>query len=121
MSGLGRASGQITPHPVSEDVQCILQLELRLLSDSHDGVALRMRMGCAHKVILAFLCPRPQDISWMGCVCEEVKMQKRILVLITSALILACGAASAQQGPMMQQQTPQQEQLHHPGSFKAWA
>ena len=50
-------------------------------------------------------------------------MQKRILVLTTSALILACGAvaASAQQGPMTQQQTPQQEQerqLHHPDWFR---
>jgi hypothetical protein len=48
-------------------------------------------------------------------------MQKRILMLATSALILACGtvAASAQQGPMMQQQpqAPQQQeqerQLRH--------
>ena len=47
-------------------------------------------------------------------------MQKRILMLATSAFILACGgtAATAQQGPMMQQQPqiPQQQEreLHHP-------
>jgi hypothetical protein len=48
---------------------------------------------------------------------EEVKMQKRILMLATSAFILACGAttASAQQGPMMQQQAqPQQQQERTP-------
>jgi len=44
-------------------------------------------------------------------------MQKRVLMLATSAFILACGAvaASAQQGPMMQQQAqpqpPQERQL----------
>ena len=49
-------------------------------------------------------------------------MQKRVLVLTTSAFILACGAvvASAQQGPMMQQpQNPQQQQehqLHYPNA-----
>jgi hypothetical protein len=39
-------------------------------------------------------------------------MQKRVLMLATSALILACGAtaASAQQGPMMQQQAQTQQQ-----------
>jgi hypothetical protein len=40
-------------------------------------------------------------------------MQKRVLMLATSAFILACGgtAATAQQGPMMQQQAqPQQQQ-----------
>ena len=45
-------------------------------------------------------------------------MQSRILMLATSAFILACGAttATAQQGPMMQQpQMSQQEQPHHPG------
>jgi hypothetical protein len=44
-------------------------------------------------------------------------MQKRVLMLATSALILACGAttASAQQGPMMQQQAqPQQQQERTP-------
>ena len=44
-------------------------------------------------------------------------MQKRILMLATSAFILACGAttASAQQGPMMQQQAqPQQQQERTP-------
>ena len=53
-------------------------------------------------------------------------MRKRVLMLATSALILACGAvaASAQQGPMMQQQpqVPQQQeqerQLHHPDWFR---
>jgi hypothetical protein len=42
---------------------------------------------------------------------EEVKMQKRILMLATSAFILACGgtAATAQQGPMMQQQAQLQQ------------
>ena len=49
-------------------------------------------------------------------------MQKRVLMLSTSAFILAWGAvvASAQQGPMMQQpQNPQQQQehqLHHPNA-----
>ena len=39
-------------------------------------------------------------------------MQKRILMLATSAFIRACGgtAATAQQGPMMQQQAPPQQQ-----------
>jgi hypothetical protein len=48
----------------------------------------------------------------MGCVSEEVKMQKGVLILATSALILACGAAaaSAQQGPMMQPQAQTQQQ-----------
>jgi hypothetical protein len=51
---------------------------------------------------------------------EEVKMQKRVLMLTTSAFILACGAvaASAQQGAMMQHQPQvpqQQEQEHHRG------
>ena len=44
-------------------------------------------------------------------------MQKRILMLATSAFILACGAttASAQQGSMMQQQAqPQQQQERTP-------
>jgi hypothetical protein len=45
---------------------------------------------------------------------EEVKMQKRVLMLTASAFILACGsvAASAQQGPMMQNQPqiPQQQE-----------
>jgi hypothetical protein len=43
-------------------------------------------------------------------------MQKRILLLATSAFILACGAvtANAQQGPVM----PEQEQQHHPGWFR---
>ena len=46
-------------------------------------------------------------------------MQKRVLMLATSAFILACGgtAATAQQGPMKQQpQIPQQQEreLHHP-------
>jgi EF-hand domain len=46
---------------------------------------------------------------------EEIKMQKRILMLAMSGFILACGAtaATAQQPPMMQQQAqtqqPQQE------------
>jgi hypothetical protein len=49
-------------------------------------------------------------------------MQKRVLMLATSAFILACGAiaANAQQGPMMQQpQNPQQQQkhqLHYPNA-----
>jgi hypothetical protein len=45
---------------------------------------------------------------------EEVKMQNRILMLATSAFILACGttAATAQQGPMMQQ--PAQTQQERP-------
>ena len=46
-------------------------------------------------------------------------MQKRILMLATSAFILACGAttASAQQGPMMQQQAqPQQQRERTPQS-----
>src|SRR6516165_1107703 len=61
-------------------------------------------------------------VEWMRCISEEVKMQKRVLVLTTSAFILACGAvvASAQQGPMMQQpQNPQQQQeqqLHYPNA-----
>ena len=44
-------------------------------------------------------------------------MQKRILMLATSAFILACGTttASAQQGPMMQQQAqPQRQQERTP-------
>jgi hypothetical protein len=44
-------------------------------------------------------------------------MQKRILMLATSAFVLACGgtAATAQQGPMMQQQAqPQQQQERTP-------
>ena len=44
-------------------------------------------------------------------------MQKCILMLATSAFILACGgtAATAQQGPMMQQQAqPQQQQERTP-------
>jgi hypothetical protein len=48
---------------------------------------------------------------------EEVKMQKRVLMLATSAFILACvgTAATAQQGPMMQQQAqPQQQQERTP-------
>ena len=53
-------------------------------------------------------------------------MQKRVLVLTTSASILACSAiaASAQQGPMtqhqpqMQQQQEQEHQLHHPDSVR---
>ena len=61
-----------------------------------------------------------------GCISEEVKMQKRVLVLTTSASILACSAiaASAQQGPMtqhqpqMQQQQEQEHQLHHPDSVR---
>jgi hypothetical protein len=58
----------------------------------------------------------------MRRISEEVKMQKRVLVLTTSAFILACGdvVASAQQGPMMQQpQNPQQQQkhqLHYPNA-----
>jgi hypothetical protein len=47
---------------------------------------------------------------------QEVKMEKRVLMLAMSGFILACGAtaASAQQGPMMQQQpqTQQQQQEH---------
>jgi hypothetical protein len=48
---------------------------------------------------------------------EEAKMQKHIVMLATSAFILACGgtAATAQQGPMMQQQAqPQQQQERMP-------
>ena len=43
-------------------------------------------------------------------------MQERILMLATSAFILACGAttASAQQGPMMQQQAQPQQQERTP-------
>ena len=45
---------------------------------------------------------------------EEVKMQKRVLMLTMSVFILACGAVavSAQQGTMMQHQpqVPQQQQ-----------
>ena len=47
---------------------------------------------------------------------EEAKMQKRILMLATSAFILAYGAAtaSAQQGPMMQPQAQTQQQQERP-------
>src|SRR5436190_955341 len=48
---------------------------------------------------------------------EEAKMRKHIVMLATSAFILACGgtAATAQQGPMMQQQAqPQQQQERTP-------
>ena len=43
-------------------------------------------------------------------------MQKRILILATSAFVLACGgtAATAQQGPMMQQQAQPQQQERTP-------
>jgi hypothetical protein len=54
----------------------------------------------------------------MGRISEEAKMQNRILLFVTSALILAYGAtaASAQQGPMMQPQaqTQQQKQQERP-------
>jgi hypothetical protein len=46
-------------------------------------------------------------------------MQKRVLMLAMSALILACGAtaAGAQQGPMMQQQAqPQRQQEERPAA-----
>ena len=52
---------------------------------------------------------------------EEVKMQKRVLMLTMSVFILACGAVavSAQQGTMMQHQPQvpqqQQEQQYHRG------
>jgi hypothetical protein len=47
---------------------------------------------------------------------EEAKMQKCILMLATSAFILAYGAAtaSAQQGPMMQPQAQTQQQQERP-------
>jgi EF hand len=51
-------------------------------------------------------------------------MQKRVLMLTTSAFILACGyvAASAQQGPMMQNQPqiPQQQQQDHQPHLGDW-
>jgi hypothetical protein len=52
---------------------------------------------------------------------EEVKMQRRVLMLTVSVFILACGAvaASAQQGAMIQHQPQvpqqQQEQQYHRG------
>ena len=52
------------------------------------------------------------------CMSQEVKMQKRILMLARSAFTLACGTttASAQQGPMMQQQAQPQQ---HPNSSRS--